>query len=147
MAVKEHTFSKFLQHSGEILPELAHGPVTLRRRDGEDLLVLSVPQGEWWRQATEVIVDGASHDPAAMNTWLVLLPPETRRQCLHDLSRALKMTFSLGQFEILRDELYAWEATALAVWDESRHRERPEYDAVELSGLPRPERYRTESSG
>src|SRR5262249_43528798 len=41
MAIGECTLSEFLQHSGRVLAALAEGGLVLRRRDGEDLVVMT----------------------------------------------------------------------------------------------------------
>jgi len=46
MPVGERTLSEFLQHSGQVLPDLAEGEVLLHRRDGEDLILMTRRQSE-----------------------------------------------------------------------------------------------------
>jgi len=142
LAVSERTLSEFLQHSGRVLPELAAGEVVLRRRDGEDLVLMTRRHREALTTMLRTFVAAAADDVAAASGtlwWLSLLDPEDQRTCLRDLRQTTTVALATGQLEQLADALYGWEATALAVWDERRNRERPGYDEWAPVAVPRPE--------
>ena len=81
MAARELTLSEFLQHSGRVLPQLAQGELVLRRRDGEDLVLITCRQ----RAALDTMLRtfaAAAHDAEAASGalwWLPLLRPEGQR--------------------------------------------------------------------
>jgi len=142
MAVGERTLSEFLQHSGRVLPELAAGEVVLHRRDGEDLVLMTRRQREALATMLRTLVAAATDDVAAASAtlwWLSLLDPQDQQACLQDLRQTTTVALATGRLEQLADALHGWEATALAVWDERRHHERPGYDEWDPVVVPRPE--------
>ena len=143
MAVGERTLSEFLQHSGRVLPELAAGEVVLRRRDGEDLVLMTRRQREALNTMLRTFVVAAPDDVTAASAtlwWLSLLDPEDQQACLRDLRQATTVALATGRLAQLAETLYGWEATALAVWDERRNGDRPGYDEWAPVVVPRPER-------
>jgi hypothetical protein len=142
VAVSERTLSEFLQHSGRVLPELAAGEVVLHRRDGEDLVLMTRRQREALNTMLRTFVAAASDDLTAASAtlwWLRLLDPEDQQACLRELRQTTIVALATGQIEQLADALHGWEATALAVWDERRSRERGGYDEWDPVVVPRPE--------
>jgi hypothetical protein len=121
---------------------LATGEVVLHRRDGEDLVLTTRRQREALATMLRTFVAAAPDDTAAASGtlwWLGLLDPQDQQACLRDLRQMTTVALATGRIEQLADALYGWEATALAVWDERRNRERPGYDEWDPAVVPRPE--------
>jgi hypothetical protein len=141
MSTRERTLSEFLQHSGRILPELAAGQVLLRRRDGEDLVVMTRGQYEAVATVLRTLAGAVNGSPDAAEgvlPWLAFLSAADREACLRELGQVAAAALATGQLGHLRDALYAWEATGLAAWDEQRNRDRAGYAADEPVLLARP---------
>jgi len=141
MAVAEQTFSKFLQHPSEITSELSRGPVLLRRRDEEDLVVMTKGQngalGTAIRAAAAAIVGGVNAAEAEL-PWLAFLTIGDRQRCLHEIARAAAGAMTSGQFTLLSDTLYSWEATGLAAWDAHNRNGDARYADEERVAVARP---------
>ena len=140
------TLTEFLQHSGRILPELEQGQVVLRRRQGDDIVVLS--RAHWDALSASVLALAGSCDwteeptaggrPAASAPpWMALLRQEDREACLRELAVAAIATWESGQFRRLADLIAQWRATALATWDEEAQVQ-PEYREDRPLPLARP---------
>jgi hypothetical protein len=141
MAVSERTLSEFLQHSGRILPELSAGEVVLRRRDGEDLVVMTRGQNDALGTVLRLFVALATADERAAETvlpWLAFLSDADRAACLRELGQTAAAAVVTGRLAELCDTLAAWRATGLAAWDDRRDRERAGYDVDEPVAIPRP---------
>lgn len=144
MAVTERTLSEFLQHSGRLLPEVEKGEVLLRRRGGEDLVVMTRGQNDALStivRTLAAIVAGGGDRATAVLPWLAFLSPEDRDACLRELCEVASAAVATGQLRHLEEMLYQWEATGLAAWDERRLRERADYADYareEPIPLPRP---------
>ena len=66
MSLAEHTFTHMLRNSGEVLAEVEHHDVVLRRRDGEDLFLGLRSREESVRDALGILARlllAASVDP------------------------------------------------------------------------------------
>ncbi len=143
MVAKEHTLSDFLQHSDQILPDLASGEVVLQRRSGEDLVIMTRGQSAALASTLRVFVSLHSRGLQSAESvlpWLALLDPRDRDACLRELGEVAVAAVLTGQLRDLQDTLYQWEATALATWD-ARHAgvagSQPEDEPVPI---PRPSR-------
>jgi hypothetical protein len=140
MATTERTLSEFLQHSGRLLDEIDEGEIELRRRSGEDLVLMTASQ----REALHVLAGAfvaASRDPEIAGTvlpWLRLLSPDSRLLGLEELRAIAGVALETGRLGRLVETLRAWEATALATWDAQRNRERLGYDEDTPVPLARP---------
>lgn len=132
MAISEHTLTEFLQHSGRLLLDIERGEVVLRRREGEDLVLMTRGQSEALgtlvRALAEVIVGGSLERAVAIFPWLAFLSPQDRAECLRELCGVASAAVASGRLSELEDTLYQWEATGLAAWDEKRLRERGDYE-------------------
>jgi hypothetical protein len=144
MAIREHTLSAFLQHSGRVLSGLGEGEILLRRRDGDDLIVMTRGQNDalgTTLRALAGVVSGGMDRAMAILPWLEFLSPEDRLACLHELGQVASAVVASGRLTQLEETLYEWEATGLAAWDERRLRERADDDQVAQNqpvALPRP---------
>ena len=142
MPAAERTLTDFLQHSGEILPAVEQGDVLLRRRSGDDVVLVSRSHWQAVADSLRALAEEHQHDaPTGVRfslPWLSLLPAEEQRACLDELRRTAVPALESGHLAALADVLTAWRATALATWDEHRSRERVGYATDESVPLPRP---------
>ncbi len=142
MAVRERTLSEFLQHSGQVLAEVAEGEILLHRRDGEDIVLMTLGQREALGTALRAAFALTSNDDQAITAilpWLAFLDSVDRAACLRDLRDVSAAAIHTGRLSRLQENLYAWEATGLAAWDDLRSKQRVGYADEEPIDLPRPE--------
>ncbi|GEM_PF-2809532 len=143
MAVRERTLSEFLQHSGQVLPELADGEIVLRRRDGEDLVIMTRRQSEALQTVLRAYFALADGDGSAVQTalpWLSFLSTGDRAACLRELREVGAAALHSDKLSRLAETLYAWEATGLAAWDMQRRTERALSQDEDHMEIPRPSR-------
>jgi hypothetical protein len=149
MAVAERTFSSFLQHPSEIAGELSKGPVLLRRRDEEDLVVMTKVQMDALDAALRVLHAATRGGATAAKTelpWLEFLSNNDQETCIQEIARAAAGAMRSGQFNLLRDTLYAWEATGLAAWDDYNRRGDARYEGEDPVPVERPSRQTSAST-
>lgn len=139
MPTTVRSLTDFLQHSGQILPEIEQGEVVLRRRDGDDLVIVSHKHWEALCSGLLALAEaycGASTADCAASSdkakrfalpWLSLLVEEDRSACYRELVLAAIAAIEFGRFEQLDDALEQWRATALATWDEERRKDQAGY--------------------
>jgi len=142
MPVGEHTLTEFLQHSGRVIPEIAEGVVLLRRRDGDDLVLMTRGQNEALDTTLRVFVSLSAGGIEAISLvlpWFAFLSESGRQACLAELQVVAAAALDTGRLSSLAETLYAWEATGLAAWDEGRNRERAGWAEEEPIEIPRPE--------
>lgn len=149
-AVASTTLTEFLQHSGRILPQVDQGEIILRRREGDDLVVLTrrhwkalsdsyLALAEAYRQGRmDAPMRGVSSPTGFALPWLSLLAPEDQATCLDELSKATIAALQSGRLADLAFLLAQWRATALATWDDEQRRKRPEAQIDDPWPLPRP---------
>jgi hypothetical protein len=143
VAVRESTLSEFLQHSGRVLPEIEDGEILLHRRDGEDLVLMTRRQSEALRTTAEAffaLSTGQAAATEAVLPWIAFLSPSDRAACIRELREVGTASLHTGRLSRLAETLYAWEASALAAWDERRNRERLGQLTEASVDLPRPSR-------
>ncbi len=130
MTTTEHTLTEFLQHSGRVLAQMERGGVVLRRRDGEDLVVITRGQSEALNETVRALagVVLASEDRlTAILPELSFLSAADQIACLRELSEVASAAVATGELHHLEETLAQWKATNLAAWDEKRLRERTDY--------------------
>src|SRR5690348_2591751 len=111
--------SEFLQHSGRVLPELDDGDLILHRRDGEDVVMMTLRHDRALRTTTRTFFALSTGDPHAVEVvlpWIVFLTLADRAECIRELLEVGAAALQSGRLGALADTLYAWEATALAAW-------------------------------
>lgn len=104
-----HTLSDFLRRSGDVLDVLDDGDVVLRRRDGDDVVLTTVPRNRAVRDASRLVAGAlveALHDPRLGDRladvagrsapWLDLVTPPQRTDLLLRIARALLTWDDLG---------------------------------------------------
>ena len=141
MAVSERTLSEFLQHSGEVLPDLLEGEVLLHRRSGEDLVLLTKKQRDALQLTLHAFLraaHGGTGEVSHAIPWFGFLSGSDQEACLDELRSVALGALESGRLAQLVETLYSWRATALAVWDERQRRRRSGDDVDEPLALPRP---------
>ena len=78
------------------------------------------------------------HAIEAVFPWLAFLNPADRDECLRELREVGAAATESAQPGRLCETVYAWQATALAAWDEQRQRKRVGYTNDDPLDLPRP---------
>jgi hypothetical protein len=144
------TLTNFLQHSGRVLSDVERGEIILRRRDGDDLVLLTrrhwealsesfLALAEAYRLAQVGAEPGRDRAPTWFALpWMSLLTPEDQRACIEEVSKATIAALHSGNLSDLADLLAQWRATALATWDDENKRDRPEYRLDDPKPLRRP---------
>ena len=143
------TLTEFLQHSGRILPEIEQGEVVLRRRDGDEIVLVSRQHWQALESSLRILAE-AYHvgrtgewehaEPREWFSlpWLTLLHDEDRRACLDELITTALAALDSGRLAALADTLDRWRATALATWDDDRARDQGRRAVDDPLPLPRP---------
>lgn len=117
--------SDLSRHSAEVFAEAEDHPVTVTRRDGEALVLMSQREAESRDRMLQfaALLIGAVFDgngPLAERMsrafpWMLALSPEDRAICAQDLVDAARASFSTGQPCLVLAELTSWEETAAAI--------------------------------
>ena len=125
VSVTEHTFTHMLRNSGEVLAEVEHGDVVLRRRDGADLFLGLRSREESVRDALGILARlllAASVDPdtrervasslVASLPWTTFLPTDEREEFFAALTSTAAACVEVDTFEPLAHLIDGWRATA-----------------------------------
>lgn len=125
MSLAEHTFTHMLRNSGEVLAEVEHRDVVLRRRDGEDLFLGLRSREESVRDALGVLARlllAASVDAdirrkvagalAAALPWTTFLPDDEREEFFDALTSTAAACVEVDTFDPLAHLIDGWRATA-----------------------------------
>ncbi len=117
--------SDLSKHSAEVFAEAEDHPVTVTRRDGEALVLMSKREAEgrsrlldFAAQLITVTLDdqGTLADRMAkVFPWMLALSPADRASCAQDLVDAARASFSTDQPHLAIAELTSWKETATAV--------------------------------
>lgn len=117
--------SDLSKHSAEVFAEAEDHPVTVTRRDGEDLVLMSHREAEnrnrmlqFAAQLIGVAVDDDGPLAGRMSKafpWMLALSPEDRAICAQDLVDAARASFSTDQPHRVLSELTSWKETATAI--------------------------------
>ncbi|NMN99707.1 prevent-host-death protein [Gordonia sp. TBRC 11910] len=117
--------SDLSKHSAEVFAEAEDHPVTVTRRDGEALVLMSQREAEgrarlltFAAQLITVTLDDAGTLAERMTKafpWMLALTPTDRETCAQDLVDAARASFATNQPHIAIAELTSWKETATAV--------------------------------
>lgn len=117
--------SDLSKHSAEVFAEAEDHPVTVTRRDGEDLVLMSQREADsrtrMLQFAAQLIGAAVSDDgPLADRMskafpWMLALSPQDRVTCAQDLVDAARASFSTDQPYLALAELTSWRETATAI--------------------------------
>lgn len=131
-AAVDTTWSFLLRHSGEILDLVERQDVRLQRRDGEDLLLVTVEREEGIREGLDVaarVLQVAAQDPEIRRElagsvvsgleWSRFLPREDRESLVDEFADTVRACVELGHFQPLGQLIREWKATAAVHADPS----------------------------
>lgn len=117
--------SDLSKHSAEVFAEAEDHPVTVTRRDGEDLVLMSQREAEgrarllnFAAQLITVTLDDDGSLGERMTKvfpWMLALSSNDRETCAQDLVNAARASFSTNQPHLAVAELTSWRETATAI--------------------------------
>lgn len=117
--------SDLSKHSAEVFAEAEDHPVTVTRRDGEALVLMSAREADgrarllhFAAQLITVTLDNNGTLAERMTKafpWMLALSPVDREACAQDLVDAARGSFSTDQPHLAITELTSWKETATAV--------------------------------
>lgn len=117
--------SDLSKHSAEVFAEAEDHPVTVTRRDGEALVLMSKREAEgrsrllsFAAQLITVMLDDDGSLAERMTRafpWMHALSPADRKTCAQDLVDAARGSFATGQPDLAITELTSWKETATAI--------------------------------
>jgi len=125
VSLTEHTFTFMLRNSGDVLAEVEHADVVLRRRDGADLFLGLRSREASVRDALGVLARlllAASVDRetrqrvagalSASLPWTSFLPEDERAEFFDALTSTAAACAEVDNFEPLARLIEGWRATA-----------------------------------
>lgn len=117
--------SDLSKHSAEVFAEAEDHPVTVTRRDGESLVLMSQRESDARSQLLElaaqliaVALDGSGPLEGRMTgifPWMLALSPDGQKECAQSLVNAARASLSTGQPHLAIIELTSWRETATAL--------------------------------
>lgn len=118
--------SDLSKHSAEVFAEAEDHPVTVTRRDGEALVLMSQREADARGQLLELAAqlisvtldEGQGSLEVRMTRlfpWMLALSEEGRKSCARALVDAARASFSTGQPHLAIAELTSWRETASAL--------------------------------
>lgn len=116
--------SDLSKHSAEVFAEAEDHPVTVTRRDGESLVLMSQREAdaraELLHIAATLITVTLEEGPlsermASRYPWMYALSAQDREQCARDLIDAARASFSTQQPHLAIAQLTSWRETATAI--------------------------------
>lgn len=138
--------SDLSKHSAEVFAEAERHPVTVTRRDGEALVLMSQREAEaqsrlldFAAQLITVALDGdgsLAERMAKAFPWMLALSPADQESCAQELVDAARASFSTSQSHLALAELTSWKETATAVAAGLGHADLEWLDAGEIVERP-----------
>ncbi|MFJ2521274.1 prevent-host-death protein [Cellulosimicrobium cellulans] len=117
--------SDLSKRSAEVFAEAEDHPVTVTRRDGQALVLMSQREAEgrarllnFAAQLITVTLDDQgtlAERMAKVFPWMLALSPADRETCAQELVDAARASFSTDQPHLAITELTSWKETATAV--------------------------------
>ena len=117
--------SDLSRHSAEVFAEAEDHPVTVTRRDGEALVLMSQREADAHTQLLELAAQLISvtldehgsleERMAGIFPWMLALSPDGRTACARALLDAARASLSTGQPHLAIAELTSWRETAAAI--------------------------------
>ena len=111
--------------SADVFAAAADHPVTITRRDGEPLILMSEREdrarNELLRLAAQLIGVATIDDGNLVRfmsdhfPWMLALTPDDQRTCASDVLDSARASFSTGQSHLVLLTLTSWRETAEAV--------------------------------
>lgn len=123
--VRTRRSSDLSKHSAEVFAEAEDHPVTVTRRDGEALVLMSQREADgrarllnFAAQLITVALDDDGSLAERMSRsfpWMLALSPTDRDTCAQELVDAARASFSTDQPHLAIAELTSWKETATAL--------------------------------
>lgn len=116
--------SDLSKHSAEVFAEAEDHPVTVTRRDGESLVLMSQREADARAKLLDIaatlitvtLKDGPlTERMASLYPWMYALSAEDRDICARDLIDAARASFSTHQPHLAIAKLTSWRETATAI--------------------------------
>ena len=117
--------SELSRNSTRVFAAAEDHPVSVTRRDGEDLVLMSKTEAAARDKLLELAATliGVATDTRGTLAdrmsdalpWMLALSPDDRVTCAADLLSAARASFSTGQAHLAVAELTAWRETATAI--------------------------------
>lgn len=117
--------SDLSRHSAKVFTAAEEEPVTVTRRDGEDLVLMSKKEATSRERLLELaatliavsIDDRGSLADRMANAlpWMLALGPEDRAHCASDVVSAARASFATGQASLAAAAITSWRETATAL--------------------------------
>lgn len=117
--------SDLSKHSAEVFAEAEDHPVTVTRRDGESLVLMSQREAEGRARLlnfaaqliTVTLEDGGTLAERMSKPfpWMLALSPADRATCAQELVDAARASFATDQPHLAIAELTSWKETAAAI--------------------------------
>lgn len=116
--------SDLSKHSAEVFAEAEDHPVTVTRRDGESLVLMSQREADARAELLDIagtlitvtLEDGPlTERMASRYPWMYALSAQDREQCARDLIDAARASFSTQQPHLAIAQLTSWRETATAI--------------------------------
>ena len=117
--------SDLSKHAAEVFSEAEDHPVTVTRRDGESLVLMSQREAEgrarllnFAAQLITVTLEDSGTLAERMSKsfpWMLALSPADRATCAQGLVDAARASFATDQPHLAIAELTSWKETAVAI--------------------------------
>lgn len=117
--------SELSRASAEVFAAAADHPVTVTRRDGEPLVLMSeqedLARNELLKLAAQLIGIATIHDDQLVNfmtehfPWMLALSPTDQEACAKEVLDAARASFATGQAHLALSTLSSWRETAEAI--------------------------------
>ena len=117
--------SELSRASAEVFAAAADHPVTVTRRDGEPLVLMSeqedLARNELLKLAAQLIGIATIHDDQLVNfmtehfPWMLALSPTDQEACAKEVLDAVRASFATGQAHLALSTLTSWRETAEAI--------------------------------
>ncbi|MGC2942527.1 MULTISPECIES: prevent-host-death protein [Brevibacterium] len=117
--------SELSRSSADVFAEASDHPVTVTRRDGENLTLMSEREDRARNELLEIA--GQLIGAATMNDgnltrfmtdhfpWMLAFSPQDQDECARDVLNAARASFSVGQSHLALSTLTSWRETAEAI--------------------------------
>jgi hypothetical protein len=127
VSLEQFQSSELSRNATKVFSAAEHSPVLVTRRDGTDLVLMSVAEAdarkallEFAAQLIAVTTDDRGTLSERMTDrfpWMAVLSPEAQAECAIDLVRAARASFATERPHLAIIELTAWRETAQAIAD------------------------------
>lgn len=123
-SVSTRRSSELSRNSAEVFAEAEDHPVTVTRRDGESLVLMSQREADARSELlhiaatliTVTLEEGPLHERMASRyPWMYALSEQDQRECSHRLIDAARASFATQQPHLAIAELTSWRETATAI--------------------------------